>query len=63
MKNTSILVVEDDTLSFESLKKILENLGYANLSHVNNGMDAIAAVKLLNYDIVLMDILFQHFDL
>jgi CheY-like chemotaxis protein len=56
MKNTSILVVEDDSMTFESLKKILENLGYANFSHVTNGMDAIAAAKLLDYEIILMDI-------
>jgi len=56
MKNTSILVVEDDSITFESLKKILENLGYANFSHVTNGMDAIAAAKLLDYEIILMDI-------
>lgn len=56
MKNQSILIVEDDAMSFESLKKILENMGYNNLAHVSNGMDAINMVKQQKFDLVLMDI-------
>ncbi|OYU96960.1 MAG: hypothetical protein CFE21_01335 [Bacteroidetes bacterium B1(2017)] len=56
MKNNSILLVEDDAMSFQSLKRILEDLGYKNLTHVTNGIDAINSVKNSHFDIVLMDI-------
>jgi DNA-binding NtrC family response regulator len=56
MKNQSILIVEDDAMSYESLKRILEDIGYRKLTHVTNGMDALSAVKENNFNIVLMDI-------
>jgi hypothetical protein len=56
MKNLKYLVVEDDLLSYESLKRILEDQGCQNLTHVTNGMDALTQVKDTNFDIVLMDI-------
>jgi DNA-binding NtrC family response regulator len=56
MKNQSILIVEDDAMSYESLKRILEDIGYRHLTHVTNGMDALAKVKEQSFDIVLMDI-------
>ncbi|MDZ4667226.1 MAG: response regulator [bacterium] len=56
MKTTSILIVEDDSMSFESLKKILDNLGYQNLVHATNGMDALNAIKEKSFELVLMDI-------
>lgn len=56
MKNNPILIVEDDAMSLESLKKILEGLGYINLTHVNNGLDAINQIKEKRFDLVLMDI-------
>jgi DNA-binding NtrC family response regulator len=56
MNKRAILIVEDDQMSFESLKKILDNLGYQNMVHVTNGMDALAAIKQQSFDIVLMDI-------
>jgi DNA-binding NtrC family response regulator len=56
MKTTSILVVEDDAMSYESLKRILEDLGYTNFTRVTNGMDALNLVKVNSFDLVLMDI-------
>lgn len=56
MNKRTILIVEDDQMSFESLKKILDNLGYQNIMHVTNGMDALAKVRENSFDIVLMDI-------
>ncbi len=56
MNNISLLIVEDDMMSFESLNKILENLGYNKITHVTNGMDALAQIKSANFDVVLMDI-------
>ena len=56
MNNRTLLIVEDDQKSFESLKKILDNLGYQNMVHVKTGMDALSEVKTKTFDIVLMDI-------
>lgn len=56
MNNRTILIVEDDLIDFESLKKILVQLGYQNIMHVTNGMDALAKVRETSFDIVLMDI-------
>lgn len=56
MKNTTILIVEDEALSLESLKKILNTLGYEHITHVNNGLDAVQLCKQQSFDIVLMDI-------
>jgi hypothetical protein len=56
MNKRDLLIVEDDQMSFESLKKILDNLGYQNLVHVTNGMDALNEVKHKVFDVVLMDI-------
>jgi DNA-binding NtrC family response regulator len=56
MKTTTILIVEDDAMSLESLKRILENIGYQNISHVSNGLDALNLSKTVSFEIVLMDI-------
>jgi DNA-binding NtrC family response regulator len=56
MNQRALLIVEDDQMSFESLKKILDNLGYQNVKHVTNGMDALNEVKHQAFEIVLMDI-------
>lgn len=56
MNNKTLLIVEDDLMSYESIKKILDNLGYQNIVHVKTGMEALNEVKTKSFDIVLMDI-------
>ncbi|MCG9881210.1 MAG: response regulator, partial [Bacteroidia bacterium] len=56
MKTNKILIVEDDAMSLESLKRILENIGYQNISHVTNGLDALNLLKSNSFELVLMDI-------
>lgn len=56
MKTTTILIVEDDMMSLESLKRILVNIGYHNISHVTNGLDALNLLKTISFELVLMDI-------
>lgn len=56
MKTNNILIVEDDAMSLESLKHILENIGYQNISHTTNGLDALSLLKAQSFDLVLMDI-------
>lgn len=59
MKNTTILVVEDDKFTARSLNHYLAQLGYIVLATVDSGDEAIAKVKEFSPDIVLMDILLQ----
>jgi DNA-binding response OmpR family regulator len=51
-----ILIVEDDLISAEYLKEILEYAGYKVIDTVDTGYDAIRKAKLLKPDIILMDI-------
>jgi PAS domain S-box-containing protein len=49
-----ILLAEDDTTNQKVAKGILVKLGYS-LDIVSNGIEAINAMKKVNYDLVLMD--------
>jgi len=51
----NILVVEDDTISYEYIKECLR-CTKANLTHVKTGNNAISQFKENNYDLILMDI-------
>jgi len=54
-----ILIVEDDFISAEYLKEILEYAGYKIVDIVDTGYAAIREAKLLKPDIVLMDIMLK----
>ena len=54
-KEKSILVVEDDDISFFFVKELLEETK-AKIQHVKTGIDAIESVKKENFNIVLMDV-------
>lgn len=54
-----ILIVEDDFISAEYLKEILEGAGYNVVDTVDTGYKAIREAKLLKPDIVLMDIMLK----
>lgn len=56
MKNTSIIIVEDETIIAEGIKDILTDLGYRMTSIVNSGEKAIEKIKMDKADLVLMDI-------
>jgi len=56
MKTAKILVVEDDSLSKELLKRILESEGYTKILYTSNGIDAVNIQRLEKVDLVLMDI-------
>lgn len=51
-----ILIVEDDMILSMVNKRYVEILGHQVVQSVRNGLDAIAAVKKHNPDLVLMDI-------
>jgi len=57
MAQTRILIVEDEVIIAEDIRKSLENLGYTVPSVVSSGEAAIKKVEELNPDLVLMDIM------
>ncbi len=54
-----ILIVEDDIVSAEYLKELLQEKGYEILDIVDTGKEAIERCKRLSPDIVLMDIMLK----
>jgi len=59
MVKERILVVEDESIVSEDIKRNLENLGYNVPSVVSSGEAAIKKAEELSPDIVLMDIMLQ----
>jgi len=59
MKSTSVLIVEDELLIAEQLKKRLAKLGYAVTDIVTNTVDVIRSLREKPADIVLMDIVIE----
>jgi CheY-like chemotaxis protein/HPt (histidine-containing phosphotransfer) domain-containing protein/anti-sigma regulatory factor (Ser/Thr protein kinase) len=53
-KNKRILIVEDNPVNQKVSKEVLTKLGYATHT-VNNGLEALEALKKDSFDIVLMD--------
>jgi len=58
-KNRSILIVEDEFISAEYLKVLLENEGYRVVNIVNTAEEAINQYKSIDPDLVLMDIMLK----
>jgi len=56
LKDTRILIVEDEIVIASEIKLRLEALGYGVIGIVNNGRDAIKKAELYEPDVVLMDI-------
>ena len=53
--NVEILVAEDNLMNQKVLLKLLNHLGYSNVTMVENGLKAIEAMKNSDYKIILMD--------
>lgn len=56
MRDTKVLVVEDESITAMSLKNKLQNIGYQMPVIVDSGEDAIKAAIEIKPDIILMDI-------
>ncbi len=56
LKDTRILIVEDEIVVASEIKLRLEEMGYGVIGIVNNGRDAIIKADLYDPDIILMDI-------
>ncbi len=59
MKKEKVLIVEDEVFVARDLQMSLEQMGYAIISMVPSGEQAIQKVKEERPDIVLMDIVLQ----
>ena len=57
MAKAKILIVEDDTIVAEDIKRTLKDLGYAVSKVVSSGEDALNIAKKKRPDLVLMDIM------
>ncbi len=55
IKNLAILVVDDEIVMCEALKKFLHNLGH-KVCGVNNGVQAIELLKKNDYDLLICDL-------
>ena len=55
----NILIVEDDNIISEDIKRSLEKLGYRPIECVSSGEQAINRIKKTKPDLVLMDIVLR----
>jgi DNA-binding response OmpR family regulator len=58
-KHISVLIVEDELIAAENLKEFLIENGYEVLGITDKGSDAITQAKLLQPDIIFMDIMLK----
>ncbi|HUC96443.1 MAG TPA: response regulator [Candidatus Saccharimonadales bacterium] len=56
MKNTSILIVEDDSWLSEQFSRMLKNEGY-DVTVVSNALAAIEKIDDINPDVIILDVL------
>lgn len=56
MKTINILIVEDDPIEALTLKQMLNDVGYFNITMVSSGEKAVSFVKNESIDLALMDI-------
>ncbi len=59
MSRYKILIVEDDKISAEYLKVLLEDNGHSVIKMLNRGSEVVAATKKLKPDLILMDIILK----
>ncbi len=59
MVETQILVVEDESIVAEDIRRNLQNLGYVVPAAASSGEDAIKMAEELSPDLVLMDIVLK----
>ena len=50
-----ILIAEDNYMNQQVIRRIMKNIGFNNLTIVDNGQKAVDEMKINNYKIILMD--------
>ncbi|MBF0410604.1 MAG: response regulator [Candidatus Riflebacteria bacterium] len=60
-RQVKILLAEDNTTNQKVAVRILQNLGY-NADVVNNGKEALRALEISEYDLILMDVQMPEMD-
>lgn len=61
MRQKKILVIDDEELVIESLKRLLKKDGY-DVSIAKNGKEALERVKETNFDLIVTDIRMPEMD-
>lgn len=51
-----ILIVDDEALALSRLKRMLNTLGYENITESNNPLDALELLKTQRFDLAFLDI-------
>ncbi len=57
-----ILIVDDESISLTSVRRLLKWRGFRNIDICDNGVEAITKIKVLDYDVVLLDLLMPEVD-
>lgn len=55
-KNTRILIIEDEQITAQLIRKMLENLGYSIAGIIASGEEALSTVGTIKPDLIIMDI-------
>jgi len=61
-QNAKILVVDDVAENRDLLLRRLQRLGFKHIDQAANGLEALAAIGIRNYDLVLLDIMMPELD-
>ncbi len=61
-RNGNILLVEDNIINQQVVRGLLQQLGYQTIDIVDNGIEAIKALRVKSYSVVLMDIQMPKLD-
>lgn len=57
-----ILIVDDEVVALNSVRRLLKRRGFSNVEICDNGMDAISRIKNKDFDIILLDLLMPEVD-
>ena len=62
MKNTKILIADENASSRATLREELRELGYTNIYEASNGEEALAHIMGISPDVAIIDILLSKLD-
>jgi two-component system, response regulator PdtaR len=56
IKSSRILIIEDEHITAQLIRKMLENQGYSIAGIITSGEEALESVGIINPDLIIMDI-------